>query len=76
MSINELLYDNCNIYDTVLNITKNCGTDIITAEENCYPECVATLFMVTQTCKYLFARAGIYDGVLDILKTCSNIVAH
>jgi len=56
MSINELLYDNCNIYDTVLNITKNCGTDIITAEENCYPECVATLFMVTQTCKYLFSE--------------------
>ena len=37
---------------------------------------LATLFMVTQTCKYLFVRAGIYDGVLDILKTCSNIVAH
>ena len=28
--INELLYDNdnCNIYDTVTNITTNCGTDI------------------------------------------------
>ena len=39
--INELLYDNCDLYDTVTNITKNCGTDINMADENCYPECNA-----------------------------------
>jgi hypothetical protein len=74
--LNEMMYDNCNIYDTVTNITTNCGTDINMADNNCYPECIATLFMTAHTCKYLFIRAGLYDGLMDILKTCSNIVAN
>jgi hypothetical protein len=74
--LNEMMYDNCNIYDTVTNITKNCGTDINMADNNCYPECIATLLMTAHTCKHLFIRAGLYDGLMDILKTCSNIVAN
>ena len=74
--LNEMLYDNCDLYDTVTNITKNCGRDINMAENNCYPECIATLFMTAHTCKYLFIQAGLYDGLMDILKTCSNIIAN
>ena len=74
--INELLYDNCDVYNTVTNITDSCGTVLQTAEDNCLPECVAALFTAAHTCKYLFIRAGIYDNLLEILKQCSNIVAH
>jgi len=46
------------------------------ANENCYPECIATLFVTAHTCKYLFVQAGLYDGLIEILKTCSNLVTH
>ena len=74
--IEELLYDNCNMYDTVSNITEYCGNNHILAEEICYPECVVALFTAAHTCKYVFVRAGIYDGLIDILKSCSNIIAN
>jgi len=70
--LNEILYDNCDMYNTVTNITNNCGSDINIAEKYCYSECIASLMVASQTCKYLFIRVGLYEGLSDILKSCSN----
>jgi len=73
--IQELLFDNCDIYNTVTNITSSCGNDIDLAEYNCHPECIAVLFTAANTCKYLFIQAGLYDGLTGILKSCTNILS-
>mgnify|MGYP004405723499 FL=1 len=39
-------------------------------EEKCYPECIIALLTAANTCKYFFMRAGLYDGLTDIIKTC------
>ena len=70
--LNEIFYDNCDMYNTVTNITDYCGKDMNIAEEYCYSECITSLIVASQTCKYLFIRAGLYDGLSDIIKTCSN----
>ena len=70
--IEELLFDNCDVYNTVTNITNSCGDNMDLAENNCYPECIAALFTAAHTCKYLFIRAGLYEGLMDILKSCSE----
>ena len=74
--IEELLFDNCDVYDTVSNITTDCGNNMDIAENNCYPECVSALFVAAHTCKYLFIRAGLYDGLTELLNSCSNILSN
>ena len=68
--INEIIYDNCDIYNTVTNITTTCGTNMAYTEEKCYPECIIALLTAANTCKFFFIRAGLYDGLTDIIKTC------
>ena len=73
--LNELIYDNCDIYNTVSNITTTCGTNMMYAEEKCYPECIAALLTAAHTCKYFFIRSHLYDNLMDILKQC-KIMPH
>ena len=73
---NELIFDNCDHYNTVLNITTYCGTDLQIVEDNCSPECIASLFTAAHTCQYLFIRAGLYDNVMSILSSCTKIFSH
>ena len=73
-NFNEQIYDDCNVYSTVTNITEYCGTDMHNAEEYCYSECITSLIVASQTCKYLFMRAGLYEGLSDILKSCSEYI--
>jgi len=70
--MNEILYDNCDVYSTVTNITDYCGPDMGKAEEYCYSECITSLLVASQACKYLFIRTGLYDGLTDILNSCSD----
>ena len=70
--LNEIMYDNCDTFNTITNITNYCGPDMGKAEEYCYSECITSLIVASQTCKYLFIRAGLYEGLMDILKSCSE----
>jgi hypothetical protein len=74
--IKEVFYDNCDIYNTVNNISSTCGNSMVYTEHTCYPECMAALLTVTHTCKYLFIRAGLYAGVIDILKSCGELASN
>ena len=71
--IEQFLFDNCDVYNTVSNITTQCGNNIDIAEQYCSPECVAALFTAYNSCQYLFIKAGLYDGLTEILKSCSTI---
>ena len=73
---NGWLFDNCDQYNTVLNITTYCGRDLQIAENNCSPECIASLFTAVHTCRYLFIRAGLFDNVVNILNICNTIFSH
>ena len=68
------MYDQCDIYSNVLNITDHCQVDImgIDIKTPCIPLCITALTYAINYCGYIYGHTDLLLKIVNLLQTCQD----